>query len=187
MLKKGHFFIVTIAWNAALFWLCDYWQQTYAASDLGVGLAAGIIAVIVIALGEASVIQQIYMMAKCKKQKMQVFEYRLFKQILILVLFHVALIAIKSNLINIQGVFYIAAIGIFLSMGWLKGSEILWTSEEKSYYLIGNGKIYNVENIMENTKVFELSCTRKGERDRVITIEKKDAIDEQSRLKSNGE
>ncbi len=183
MLKKGHFFILTLVWNVALFWLCDYWQQANVKADVGVTLAAGIIAVIVIALGEASVIQQMYMMAKCKKHKMQVFEYRLFKQIFILVVFHVGLVVLKSNLIYIQGVFYIAAIGIFLSMWWLRGSEILWTSEEKSYYLIGNGKIYNVENVMENTKVFELSCTRKGERDRVITIEKKDAIDEQSRLK----
>lgn len=183
MLKKGHFFIVTLVWNVVLFWLCDYWQQVNVKADMGVTLAAGIVAVIVIALGEAGVIQQIYMMAKCKKHKMQVFEYRLFKQIFLLVLFHVGVVVLKSNLINIQGVFYMAALGIFLSMGWLKGSEILWTSEEKGYYLIGNGKIYNVENIMENTKVFELSCTRKGERDRVITIEKKEAIDEQSRLK----
>ena len=183
MLKKGHFFIVTLVWNVVLFWLCDYWQQVNVKADMGVTLAAGIVAVIVIALGEAGVIQQIYMMAKCKKHKMQVFEYRLFKQIFLLVLFHVGVVVLKSNLINIQGVFYMAALGIFLSMGWLKGSEILWTSEDKGYYLIGNGKIYNVENIMENTKVFELSCTRKGERDRVITIEKKEAIDEQSRLK----
>ena len=183
MLKKGHFFIVTFVWNVVLFWLCDYWQQVNVKADMGVTLAAGIVAVIVIALGEAGVIQQIYMMAKCKKHKMQVFEYRLFKQIFLLVLFHAGVVVLKSNLINIQGVFYMAALGIFLSMGWLKGSEILWTSEDKGYYLIGNGKIYNVENIMENTKVFELSCTRKGERDRVITIEKKEAIDEQSRLK----
>ena len=72
-----------------------------------------------------------------------------------------------------------------LSVGWVKGSEILWSSEKDAYYLIGNGKVYNVENIMENTKVFELSCTRKGERDRVITIEKKLATDEQSRLKGD--
>lgn len=183
MLKKGHFFIVMLVWNVALFWLCDYWQQVNVKADLGVSLAAGIIAVIVIALGEASVIQQFYLMRKCKGHKMQVFEYGLFKQIFLLVLFHVGLVVLKSNLINIQGVFYMAALGIFLSMGWLKGSEILWISEATSYYLIGNGKVYNVENVMENTKVFELSCTRKGERDRVITIEKKDAIDEQSRLK----
>ena len=183
MLKKGHFFIVTLVWNVVLFWLCDYWQQVNVKADMGVTLAAGIVAVIVIALGEAGVIQQIYMMAKCKKHKMQVFEYRLLKQIFLLALFHAGVVVLKSNLINIQGVFYMAALGIFLSMGWLKGSENLWTSEDKGYYLIGNGKIYNVENIMENTKVFELSCTRKGERDKVITIEKKEAIDEQSRLK----
>ena len=183
MLKKGHFFIVTLVWNVALFWLCDYWQQANVKLDVGVTLVAGIIAVIVIALGEAGVIQQLYMMAKCKKHKMQVFEYCLFRQIFVLIIFHVALVVIKSNLINIQGVFYIAAIGIFLSMWWLKGSEILWTSEEKSYYLIGNGKVYNVENVMENTKAYKISCTRKGERDRIFTIEKKDAIDEQSRLK----
>lgn len=183
MLKKSHFFIVTLIWNVALFWLCGYWQQADVKADVGVTLVAGIIAVIVLALGEASVIQQFYMMSKCKKHKMQVFEYRLFKQIFVLIVFHVVLAVLKSNLINIQGVFYIAAVAIFLSMGWIKGSEILWSSEEKSYYLIGNGNIYNVENIMENTKVFELSCTRKGERDRIITIEKKDAIDEQSRLK----
>ena len=74
MLKKGHFFIVTLVWNVALFWLCDYWQQANMKADVGVTLVAGIIAVIVIALVEASVIQQLYMMAKCKKHKMQVFE-----------------------------------------------------------------------------------------------------------------
>lgn len=183
MLKKNIFFIIMLAWNVFFFFLFDYWRQINVQMDLGVGLAAGIAAVIVIALGEASVVQQFYLCAKCKSYKMKVFEYRLVKQIFLLVVFHMVALLIVNNLINIHGVFYVAAIGIFFSMGWLKGSEILWTSEGTGYYLIGNGKIYNVESVMENTKVFELSCTRKGERDRVITIEKKEAIDEQSRLK----
>ena len=183
MLKKNIFFIITLVWNVVFFFLCNYWQRMDVEMDLGVGLAAGIIAVIVIALGEASVVQQFYLSAKWKSYQKRVFENRIIKQIILLILFHVLAVLIVSNLINIHGVFYVAAIGIFLSMGWLKGSEILWTSEEKGYYLIGNGNIYNVENVMENTKVFELSCTRKGERDRVITIEKKEAIDEQSILK----
>ena len=183
MLKKRVFFILMLVWNVLFFVLCNYWQRMDVEMDLGVGLTAGIIAVIVIALGEASVVQQFYLSAKWKSYQKRVFENRLIKQIFLLVVFHVVALLIVNNLINIHGVFYVAAIGIFLSMGWLKGSEILWTLEEKGYYLIGNGNVYNVENVMENTKVFELSCTRKGERDRVITIEKKEAIDEQSRLK----
>ena len=95
MLKKGHFFILTFVWNVVLFRLCDYWQQANVKADVGVTLVAGIIAVIVIALGEASVIQQMYMMTKCKSHKMQVFEYRLFKQIFVLVVFHVGLVVLN--------------------------------------------------------------------------------------------
>lgn len=183
MLKKNVFFVIMLVWNVVLFFLFGYWQQMNAQMDFGIGLAVGIIAVIVIALGEASLLQQFYLCAKWKSHKMQVFEYRLVKQIILLVLFHVVALLIVNNLININGIFYVAVIGVFLSMGWLKGSEILWTSDGTGYYLIANGNIYNVESVMENTKVFELSCTRKGERDRVITIEKKESIDDLSILK----
>ncbi|MBR3823891.1 MAG: hypothetical protein IKJ39_01695 [Lachnospiraceae bacterium] len=183
MLKKDVFFVIMLVWNVVLFFLFGYWQQMNAQMDFGVGLAVGIIAVIVIALGEASVVQQFYLCAKWKAHKIQVFEYRLVRQIVLLVLFHVVGLLIVNHLININGIFYVAAIGIFLSMGWLKGSEILWTLEGTGYYLIANGNVYNVESVTENTKVFELSCTRKGERDRVITIEKKESIDDLSILK----
>lgn len=182
MLKKV-FIAIMLVWNILFFFLCEYWQRMNVEMDKGVGLAVGIIAVIVLALGEASVVQQFYLCAKWKTYKMQVFEYRLVKQIVLLVVFHVCAVLIVNNLVNINGVFYVAALGIFFSMGWLKGSEILWTAEGVGHYLIGNGNVYHVESYTENTKVFELSCTRKGERDRVITIEKKEAIDEQSRLK----
>lgn len=183
MLKKNSFFVMMLVWNILFFFLCGYWQRIDVKMDRGVGLVSGIIAVIVIALGEASVIQQLYLGKKWKDYKKQVFENRMIKQIFLLIVFHIGLVLIVSNLINVDGIFYVAILGILLSMGWMSGSDILWTSEEASYYLIGNGKIYNVENVMENTKVFELSCTRKGERDRVITIEKKEAIDEYSILK----
>ena len=170
MIKKSTFFILMCIWNALFFFLCGYWQQMNLMVDLGVDLGFGVIAVIFISLGEASVIQQ-------------VFEYRLVKQIVLLLIFHLGVFLLRTNLINIHGIFYISAFALLLSMGWLKGSEILWIGEDASYYMIENGKVYNVVNVMENTKVFELSCTGKGERDRVITIEKKEAIDEQSRLR----
>ena len=141
MLKKNVFFVIMLVWNVVLFFLFGYWQQMNAQMDFGVGLAVGIIAVIVIALGEASVVQQFYLCAKWKAHKIQVFEYRLVRQIVLLVLFHVVGLLIVNHLININGIFYVAAIGIFLSMGWLKGSEILWTLEGTGYYLIANGNV----------------------------------------------
>ena len=185
MLKKIHFWLIMAVWNVIFFFICGYWQQMDLAVDYGADLLFGLVAIVFIALGESSVVHQIYLMKKFKEYKMQVFEYRMVKQIFLLIVFHVGVFVLMCNLINVDSIFYISAFGWILSVGWVKGSEILWSSEADAFYLIGNGKVYNVENIMENTKVFELSCTRKGERDRVITIEKKLATDEQSRLKGD--
>lgn len=185
MLKKSHFWLLMVVWNVIFFFICGYWQQMNLSEDYGADLLFGVIAIVFIALGEASVLQQLYLMKKFKNYEMQVFEYRLVKQILLLIVFHVGVIVLMCNLIIVGSIFYISAFGWILSVGWVKGSEILWRRDEDAFYLIGNGKVYNVENIVENTKVFELSCTRKGERDRVITIEKKLATDEQSRLKGD--
>ena len=120
MLKKRVFFILMLVWNVLFFFLCNYWQRMDVEMDLGVGLTAGIIAVIVIALGEASVVQQFYLSAKWKSYQKRVFENRLIKQIFLLVVFHVVALLIVNNLINIHGVFYVAAIGIGTNEVWIE-------------------------------------------------------------------
>ena len=96
---------------------------------------------------------------------------------MLLALYYIIVLCFLKMIVIGESLFYIALLAAVLSPGWLAGSRTLWTSEAESYYMTEGGKLYHVESVVENSKVFEIACTRAGERDRTITIEKKQKIE----------
>ena len=183
---KATIFLVAAVLNALFFYLCGYWQQiqfhtpTYQKIDW----VCGILAVIILAMGEMYTLVQIYYRKKYTGMTKKVFGIRFWRQCILLVLFYVASLALMSNLLFTFIIYYIAVFAIVLSFGWMKGSAIIWTDESGSsgYYMTEKGVFYTVREIMENTQVWELACSRPGDRERIITIYKKgtDRLDEKN-------
>lgn len=177
MIKKIIVFLATCMWNVLFFYLCGYWQQMHLNAEWFIDLFFGVLAVILMAFGEANVIWQIYYRNKLRTCTKKVFDKKYIRQCVLLMLYHAIVLYFLRVIVFVQSVFYISLLAVVLSLGWLRGSKTLWTSEEASYFLTETGKLYHVESVMENEKVFELACTREGERDRTITIEKKAVIE----------
>ena len=169
-------FLGMCVWNVVFFFFCGYWQQMSLNIDYGIDLFFGVLAIILLALGETSIIKQLHYRQKFRQYEKKVFDKKFVRQCALLIVFHIAAICFMYKLVYVQSVFYIAILAFVLSTGWLRGSKTLWMSKEASYFLNETGKLYNVESVAENGKAFELSCTRVGERDRIITIEKKKTI-----------
>lgn len=176
-MKKLAGFLLLCVWNILFFYLCGYWQQMHLNVEWFIDLFFGGVAVILLALGEVSVIRQIYYRKQFNSCTLKTFDKRFVRQCVLLVLYHVAVLCLLLVMEVVQSVFYISLAAMVFSLGWLRGSRTLWTGEEKNYFLEDNGKLYHVESVMENTKVYEISCTRAGERDRTITIEKKELLE----------
>ncbi len=166
---------ITSIWNVLFFYLCGYWQQMHLNIDSFIDLFFGVLAVILLSLGEASVIRQIYYRTRFRTLKRKAFDRKFIRQCVLLLFYHMIVISFLLALVYVQSLFYIAILVVVFCGGWLQGSKTLWTGEEDSYYLNESGKLYHVESVVENDKVFELACTRTGERDRTITIPKKTA------------
>lgn len=176
MIKKITVCFVACVWNVLFFFLCGYWQQMYLNVEWFIDLFFGILAVILLALGEIGVFWQIYYRNRFRTCKREVFDKKFIRQCVLLVLYHIVVVGFISSIVYVQSVFYIALFAVVLSTGWLRGSKTLWTSQEDSYFLTETGKLYHVEAVTENAKVIEIACTALGERDRTITIEKKPEI-----------
>lgn len=172
-MKKIAGFFSACVWNVLFFFMCGYWQQMLLNVEWFIDLFFGVLAVILLSLGEVSVIRQIYYRKQFRHCTLKEFDKRFLRQCVFLVAYHVVVLCLVLTMVVVQSLFYMSLIAAVFSVGWLRGSRTLWTSETESYFLEDNGKLYQVESVMENTKVFEIACTRVGERDRTITIEKK--------------
>lgn len=176
-MKKSVIFLGTCVWNVLFFSLCGYWQQMHLNVEWYIDLFFGILAVLLMGLGETSVIWQLYHRYKFRACARKTFDKKFLRQCVLLGLYYVIVSVFLLSIEVVQSVFYIALLAAVLSTGWIVGSRTLWTSQEESYYMTEGGKLYHVESVTENEKVFEIACTRAGERDRTITVEKKQKIE----------
>lgn len=131
------------------------------------------LSVSLLSLGNVSVVIQILCRVKFRKLKRKVFDKKFIRQCILFLVFYIGSIFYVQELVYAHGAFYVALFAFIMSVGWLGGSRTLWMGEDGGYYLNEVVKLYHVTTVMENDKVFELACTRVGERDRTITIEKK--------------
>ncbi len=172
-MKKFLLFIVACLWNILFLYLCGFWKQIPLNIDYFIDIFFGVLSVLLLSLGNTSVIIQIICRVKFGKLQKKVFDKKFIKQCILFVIFYVGSALYVRELVFVHGAFYVALFAFVMSVGWLGGSRTLWTGEEGGFYLNETCKLYTVTSVMENDKVFELACTRKGERDRTITIEKK--------------
>ncbi len=174
-------FIVTVLFNVAFLYLCGYGAQSQPHTLDAIEPFFGVIMLILLGLGEVSVIQQLYLKKKFRDYKRRLFDLKLWGQCVSLVLYYVTAIILVISVHYIYGVFYIAVVAMVLSVFWTTGSRTLWskectgTTEEDviGYYLADMGKLYEVKRVMENEEVVEMFCQARGDRERTITIAKK--------------
>ena len=172
-MKRILIFIAACIWNIIFLYLCGFWQQIPLNIDYFIDIFFGVLSVLLLSLGNVSVITQIVGRIKFKELKRKTFDKKFLRQCILLVIFYVGSLVYVRELVFVHGAFYVALFAFVMSVGWLGGSRTLWMGAEGGFYLNETGKLYHVSAVVENDKVFELACTRKGERDRTITIEKK--------------
>lgn len=173
-------FLATVLFNVLFLKLCGYGSQLQPLTSDAIEPFFGVLMVLLLGLGEVSVIQQFYLRDKYRAYKSRAFDYKLWKQSVALVTFYAFAIVLVASVEYVYGVFYIAVAAVVLSFFWMTGSRTLWTignvevdEEAVGYYLDDLGKLYEVKNVMENDEVVEVLCQAAGDRERTITIIKK--------------
>ncbi len=173
-MKRIFIFLMACIWNILFLYLCGFWQQIPLNIDYFIDIFFGVLSIILLSLGNTSVIIQMICRVKFSKIKKKVFDKKYIRQCLLFFVFYIGSVFYVQELVFVHGAFYVALFAFVMSVGWLGGSRTLWIGEEGGYYLNETGKFYHVTTVAENEKVYELACTRAGERDRTITIEKKE-------------
>ena len=172
-MKRFFLFLPACLWNILFLFLCGFWQQIPLNIDYFIDIFFGVLSVLLLSAGNVSVIMQIVCRVKYRAWKRKVFDKRFLRQCILFVIFYVGSLLYVRELVFVHGAFYVALLAFVMSVGWLGGSRTLWMGETGGFYLNEACKLYQVTDVVENDKVYELACTRKGERDRTITIEKK--------------
>lgn len=172
--KKALFFVAAVIVNTIFFWLCDYGKVQHPDTATYLDPFLGVIAVVALAAGEASVGIQIYYRCKYKSLKLRTFDLKFWRQCALLVAYYVGSLAYLATAVSIYKASYLSIFALALCTLWLTGgSRVLWMGEEASYYMDETTKWYEVSNIMENDDVVEITCKAPGDRERTISIAKK--------------
>ncbi len=175
--RKAAIFVITIIVNVLFYYLCGYWQQMKYNITSYIDLLFGVLSLILLGVGEVSVAVQLFYRNKYKNLKKRVFELQFVRQCVLLILFYVCSLLFTKVLIFINTLFYLPILALCLSVFWTRGSRILWTGEEESFYLSELGMFYRISNITENDDVIELTGIDKNNRDRNILIRKRNALE----------
>ena len=174
--KKALFYVAAVITNAIFFVLCGYGKVQHPDTATYLDPFLGIVAIVALATGEASVGVQIYYRCKYKKLNSRTFDVKFWRQCALLVVYYVGSLVFLAASFSIYKASYLSVFAMVLSPLWLTGgSRILWTGDvgEASYYLDESAKWYEVRNIMENDDVVEITCKAPGDRERIISIAKK--------------
>lgn len=193
-------FVATAVFNILFLKLCGYGAYLQPHTSGAIEPFFGAVTVVLLGCGEVSVIQQLYLKDKYRSYTRRLFDYKLWKQCIALVLFYAFAIVLVASVEYVYGVFYVAIAALVLSAFYVTGSKTLWieegavlgvnkgemetanvtreaneASEAKviGYYLADLGKLYEVKGVMENEDVVEMLCQAIGDRERTITIAKK--------------
>ena len=169
-------FLVAAATNTIFFVAFDYGKVRHPETASYLDPFLGVLAVLVLALGEMKIVPQLYCRVKYKNLKKQFFDLKFWRQVLAIATYYVGSLVYLSAATTAYKASYLSVFALALSPLWLSGgSRILWTGEkdEKSYYMDETTKLYVVSNVMENEDVVEITCQASGDRERTISIAKK--------------
>ena len=169
-------FAVAILCNTAFLLLCGYGQIQHEETATYWDPILGVVAVLVLALGNVSTLVQLYFRIKYRRLKRRAFDLKFWRQCALMIIYYIGSLWYLSAMSFDFMVSYLSLFAIALSPLWLLGgSRTLWMSQDggEAYYLNESGKWHEVHAVTENDNVVEIKCTAPGDRDRTITIEKK--------------
>jgi len=173
---KWLFFVVAAVVNTVFFLLCDYGKVQHPDTATYLDPFLGLIAVIALAFGEASLGVQLYYRGKYKNLNCRTFDRKFWRQCTVLAVYYIGSLIYLWAAFSIYKASYLSIFALVLCPLWLTGgSRTLWTGEagEDSFFLDETTKWYEVSNVMENDDVVEIKCKAPGDRERTISIAKK--------------
>jgi len=171
--------------NALFYYLCGYWEQMFTSQTLVIDLLYGIVATVALALIETRFGIQILLRIRFAAYKKRVFDYRVWIQAVMLVIYYVAAIAYVNSVEFVHGIFYITVLAVLMTVawfGWIKGGRVLWTGENGSWFLDADGRFYKVKCVTENEDLVFVTCIFNTLREKQIVIRKGTL----EKLKDNG-
>ncbi len=169
-------FAVALLCNTAFLVLCGYGKIHHEETVTYWDPLLGIVAVLVLACGNISVIVQLYLRSKYRHLKRRAFDLKFWRQCLLLAIYYIGSVFYLSIMMYDFMVSYLSIFAIALSPLWLLGgSRTLWWSQDggESYYLDDFGKWYEVLEVRENDDRVEIKCTPSDGSVRRVTIEKR--------------
>ena len=168
-------FFLAAAVNVVFFLLCGYGKVQMPNTSNLLDPLLGIIAVAALAFGEMRLITQLYFRGKYREMRIRTFDFKFLRQCFAIVAYYVGTLAYLAMATTIYKAGYISVFAIALCPLWMIGGRTLWTGEtgEESYYLDDTAKWYVVSNVMENDDVLEIKCKAPNDRERTISIAKK--------------
>lgn len=168
-------FLLACGCNALFYYLCGYWHQMFTSQTLVIDLFYGIVASIALALLETRFGLQLLLRVRFIHYKKRVFDYRVWIQAVMLILYYVAAVLFVNSVEFVHGIFYITVLAVLLAVawfGWVKGGRVLWTGEKDSYFLDEDGKFYKVKAVSENEELVFVVCIFNQLRDKTVIIKK---------------
>jgi len=169
-------FVATLICNTVFLLLCGYGQIHHEETATYLDPILGVVAVIVLALGNVGAFVQVYFRSKYRHLKCSSFDLKFWRQCVLLAIYYIGSLWYLSAMTFDFMVSYLSLFAISLSPLWLLGgSRTLWRAKDggEAYYLDDRGKWYEVHEVTENDYVVEIRCTAPGDRERTITIEKR--------------
>lgn len=169
-------FVIALLCNTAFLLLCGYGKIHHEETVTHWDPFLGVIAVLVLACGNTAVVVQLYLRSKYRHLKRRTFDWKFWRQCLLLTVYYVGSVCYLSVMMYDFMVSYLSIFAIALSPLWLLGgSRTLWQSQDggESYYLDDFGKWYEVLAVTENDDMVAIKCTPSDGSVRCITIEKR--------------
>lgn len=168
-------FAIACGINALFYYLCGYWEQMFTSQTLVIDLLYGIVATVALAMIETRFGIQVVLRIRFAAYKKRVFDYRVWIQAVMLILYYVAAVVFVHSVEFVHGIFYITVLAVLMTVawfGWVKGGRVLWTGEKESWFLNEDGRFYSVKKVTENEDLVFVVCALNAFRDKTVIIHK---------------
>ncbi len=168
-------FLAVCGCNVLFYCFCGYWEQMFTSQTPTIDLLYGIVAMVALGMTETRFGIQVFLRFRFSTYKKRVFDYRIWAQAAMLVLYYVAAIAFVRSVEFVHGIFYISVMALLMAIawfGWLKGGRVLWTGEKGNWFLDADSKLYKVKSVTENADLVFVTCIFNELREKKIVIRK---------------
>lgn len=168
-------FLFACGCNALFYYLCGYWEQMFTSQTLVIDLFYGIVASVALGLIETRFGIQILLRIRFASYRKRIFDYRVWIQAVMLVLYYIAAVTFIHSVEFVHGIFYITVLAVLMTVawfGWVKGGRVLWIGDHDSYFLNEDGRFYKVKAVTENEEQVFVVCAFNQLRTKTVIINK---------------